>query len=582
MKKFTTFLKAFRCIFAYSPFTTFLLLIFTVLEGCIPALLALIMKNIVDLVTTTRENLADGFVTLIILWIVGMMVQQGIATILRITIDTYNVKTSKRIGNTIIEKRLSLASVSIFEDMDFLKTYERISNSPYLIENFVNNFRYWFKSVVEFVSIFLLFLSFEVWVPIAILISVIPGFFTAKKIAKIQLDEEDTLYGIEREASYYRNVLMQSQAAREIRLFNFGELFSKKFIDASNRHIKFNNKFRRKIAMYDFIGTAIRIIAVAMIMYLLSMRALSGNISVGLLAMFLQSVFSFSTAMLTIIEYWAYQDSALAFFERFFKFMGMKDVLVKSKNPKPFSGVIESIQFKNVSFSYNQEVQVLKNISFELNAKEIFAIVGENGAGKSTLVKLLARFYDPNSGSILVNGIDIHEYDIEQYQKAISAVFQDYGKYYVTVAENILLDGKLQEHQHLVDATGIHFITELPEKENALIGTYFGGTDLSGGQWQRIAIARALNKEHSLLLVDEPTASIDPIQEREIYEMLLNDTERLTILVTHRLGSIRKANKILVLKEGELVAVGTHENLMKASNYYNELYSSQADMYIEK
>lgn len=212
--------------------------------------------------------------------------------------------------------------------------------------------------------------------------------------------------------------------------------------------------------------------------------------------------------------------------------------------------------------------------------------MGENGAGKTTLIKLLARFYDPNSGEILVNGINIKELDIDEYQKAISAVFQDYMKYYISAEENISA-GKsknlnlnkaegLKEDKLKVD---LKFIFNLPEKEKTIVGTYFGGTEISGGQWQRLAIARGLNKEHSLLLVDEPTASIDPIQEREIYKSILTKKE-MTLLVTHRLGSIRMADRIFVLREGKLIAEGNHEKLMDSCKYYNKLYSSQADMYI--
>lgn len=585
MQKLKTFWKAFRFIFLVMPSRTFVLLILTILEGAVPALLALIMKYLVDTVIGGNTD-SSLFFYLIISWLFVMVINQGISALLRLTIDIYNVKVSCQIGELIIKKRLSIAGTSVFEDPEFQKIYERISDTQYRIENFVNNFRYWFKSIIEFVSIFVLFLSFEIWIPLAIFISILPGIFAAKKIAKLQLEEEDSIYDIERKTGYYRNVLVSPQAAREIRLFDFGNLFFNKFKTSSKDLIKKNSGFRKHIAALDFTGTGIRIIAVALIMLILSKKAANGSLSAGSLAMFLQSVFAFSSAMLTIIEFWAYQDSAIAFFDRLFDFLNIEDRLYICKNPRPFYGLIKSVEFKNVSFSYDGKRDILKNISFKINEKEITALVGENGAGKTTLIKLLARFYDPNSGEILVNGINIKELDIDEYQKAISAVFQDYMKYYISAEENISA-GKsknlnlnkaegLKEDKLKVD---LKFIFDLPEKEKTIVGTYFGGTEISGGQWQRLAIARGLNKEHSLLLVDEPTASIDPIQEREIYKSILTKKE-MTLLVTHRLGSIRMADRIFVLREGKLIAEGNHEKLMDSCEYYNKLYSSQADMYI--
>ncbi|MGI0509921.1 ABC transporter ATP-binding protein [Treponema denticola] len=585
MQKLKTFWKAFRFIFLAMPSRTFVLLILTILEGAVPALLALIMKYLVDTVIGGNTD-SSLFFYLIISWLFVMVINQGISALLRLTIDIYNVKVSCQIGELIIKKRLSIAGTSVFEDPEFQKIYERISDTQYRIENFVNNFRYWCKSIIEFVSIFVLFLSFEIWIPLAIFISILPGIFAAKKIAKLQLEEEESIYDIERKTGYYRNVLVSPQAAREIRLFDFGNLFFNKFKTSSKDLIKKNSGFRKHIAALDFTGTGIRIIAVALIMLILSKKAANGSLSAGSLAMFLQSVFAFSSAMLTIIEFWAYQDSAIAFFDRLFDFLNIEDRLYICKNPRPFYGLIKSVEFKNVSFSYDGKRDILKNISFKINEKEITALVGENGAGKTTLIKLLARFYDPNSGEILVNGINIKELDIDEYQKAISAVFQDYMKYYISAEENISA-GKsknlnlnkaegLKEDKLKVD---LKFIFNLPEKEKTIVGTYFGGTEISGGQWQRLAIARGLNKEHSLLLVDEPTASIDPIQEREIYKSILTKKE-MTLLVTHRLGSIRMADRIFVLREGKLIAEGNHEKLMDSCKYYNKLYSSQADMYI--
>lgn len=578
MKKIKTFLESAWLVFFTFPLNTFVVFGLSVCEGFIPAALALIMKNLVDAISVPAQIDLQYFSKLVLIWLAAMILSQALSTLLRFAIDIYKVKLANQLSETIIKKRLSFFGIAIFEDESFLKVYNRLGNTHVSIENFVNNSRHLIKSIIQFISLFIIFMQFEFWVPLLIFISIIPGIFTAKKMSKISLAQEDLYYDKEMEVSYYRNALISPNTAREIRIFDFGKLFTKKFKSSSDEFFRQNKKFRLQIAVYDFVGVLARILGAGILMYLISKEAITGKISVGLLAMFLQSVFSFSSAMLEMVETWSYLDTVLDYFNKLFGFLKMQDSIVISKPAKILNDKIHTIEFKNVSFAYNADKKVLDNVSFKINADEIIALVGENGAGKSTIIKLIARFYDPVSGDIFVNGINLKDLDLQEYQNKISAVFQDYVKYNLTVNENIFAySNPTQEPSKKVD---LNFCANLDEGFDTRLGSYLGGRELSGGEWQRLAIARGLAKTHELLLVDEPTASIDPIQERSIYESLLTGQE-MVLLVTHRLGSVRRANRILVLQNGKLIGNGTHTELMMECKHYNELYNSQASMYKE-
>lgn len=578
MKKISLFFKSFVFVFFTYPLNTLLIVLLSVCEGLIPASLALIMKNLVDTILVSSNIDLQRFAILVILWLCIMIAAQAVSTVLRVVIDVYKLKLANNISEQIIQKRLSFFGIALFEDEAFLKVYNRLQNTHIAIENFINNFRFVCKSGVEFISLFIIFTQFEFWVPLVIFVSIIPGIFTARKISAMQVEQDDLYYDNERIISYYRNALISPNNAREIHIFDFGNLFFTKFKNYSQNFFKQNKKYRTKIALYDFIAVIARICGAGILMFVLSKDAAAGKISAGLFAMFMQSVFSFSTAMLEIIEFWSYLDSALEYFKKLFDFFTMPDTLRIAEKPKSINGTIHSIEFRNVSFGYSADKKVLDNISFKIHAGEITALVGENGAGKSTLIKLLARFYDPSSGDIFINEVNLKDLDLLEYRKKLSAVFQDYVKYNVSARENIFAC----EHsvQKPTDKVDLNFCSELEKGFDTELGTYLGGVELSGGQWQRIAIARGLAKPHEIFLVDEPTAAIDPIQERTIYESLLQGHETV-LLVTHRLGSVRRADRILVLQNGMLLASGSHSDLMAQCPYYNRLYSSQADMYRE-
>lgn len=250
------------------------------------------------------------------------------------------------------------------------------------------------------------------------------------------------------------------------------------------------------------------------------------------------------------------------------------------------------IEFRNVSFHYpGVDRNVLKNINLVIEPGETVVIVGLNGAGKTTLIKLLTRLYDPTEGTILLDGHDIREYDVKQLYSVFGIIFQDFGKYAVNVSENIAfgqIDKKMDMDEVISAAAqsdACDFIDALPDKYETPLMRYFedNGIELSIGQWQKVAIARAFYRDSDILVLDEPTASLDPMAEQEIFnqfETLRKD--KTTFFVSHRLSSATTASKIIVLEYGELIEVGNHSELMKKRGRYYELFSTQAKRYVSK
>lgn len=245
-----------------------------------------------------------------------------------------------------------------------------------------------------------------------------------------------------------------------------------------------------------------------------------------------------------------------------------------------------SIEFKDVYFSYpSSDEEVLKGISFKLEPNENFAIVGLNGAGKSTLVKMILGEYRPSSGSILVNGIPLDEYDRTSYTKNISVLMQDFMMINpITLRQNLQIGNENATDKEIKDALKsvgmLKTVESLEFQLNSRLHSHFeDGTQLSGGQSQKIAIARALLKKSKLMVLDEPTSAIDSRSEEEIFDKLFEEKNRSAIIISHRFSTVREADKILVLEEGVVTERGTHAQLMKNKGLYHELFTKQAKGY---
>lgn len=396
-----------------------------------------------------------------------------------------------------------------------------------------------------------------------------------------------------RQLSYFSGLLVNKDLVKEIRIFNLADTF----IDRYNTVFKKYYAGLRKLIIEEsawLVVIAIISAVVNCIFYaIIAFGVFVGRFTIGDYNLYTGSLNSIANCVTSFINTSASVYEGTLFIDNLISFMKEKPSIVcTAKIPEKIdSNAPHTIVFENVSFSYpGTERKVIKNLSTTFRPGETVVLVGLNGAGKTTLVKLLTRLYDPTEGRILLDGKDIKEYDVRELYNLFGIIFQDFGKYAVTAAENIAFGNidKEEDREKVEEcarqANAEDYIARLPEGYDTPLTRIFEkeGIELSGGQWQKLAIARAFYRDSEIMILDEPTASLDPMAEQEIFNQF--DTLRegkTTIFVSHRLSSAVIASKILVLEYGELIEEGNHHELMEKKGKYYNLFTTQAKRYLE-
>lgn len=396
---------------------------------------------------------------------------------------------------------------------------------------------------------------------------------------------------INRIFGYYAGVAADKPAQKDLRLYHMDKLVTEKIRQSNETTCDEFDVANRKMGLANGANGVITEFISAFTYGYVGIRTISdmfgSRITLGSLTMYVSSAITFSTTIIqfgeNLIGLW--QNSQ--FLVPYQEFMALKEETIEDGGV-PMDDTVETLEFRNVSFTYPKaEKPVLKNVSFVVKKGEKISIVGLNGAGKSTLVKLICRMYKADSGEILVNGRDIYDYDYLSYMNVISAVFQDYKLFNFTIEENISCRESGADEKrvnYLIDEVGMREkIDTLPEGIHSRFGKEYDedGVELSGGQGQKIAIARALYKKASMVILDEPASALDPIAEAEIYEKFNSLVEDKTaIYISHRMSSSVFCDRILIIDGGTVSDFDTHENLMKKTDsLYYKLFTSQAENY---
>ena len=393
-----------------------------------------------------------------------------------------------------------------------------------------------------------------------------------------------------RKLNYFRNQFLFNETAKDVRILGLHDFFLGQYWHTFRRILgvlwSVRSREFRSLSLYALLGG----VGLCAVYVFLFRQTILGALSVGELAQYGGATVLIWSSLNTSLFNFAFMHRVGGFLTHLYDFLKRQPVIkivpkkVAKQVPRPFQ---KGIAFRNVSFSYpNTPRKILDDISFNIHPGETVAIVGKNGAGKTTLVKLITRMYDPNNGDIYLDNVPVHHYNLEDLRFQMSIVDQDFLKYQLSVQENIGLGNvdRLSDLEHIkaaAEKAGADFIDQLPNGYQTVLSRQFeGGTELSGGQWQKIAIARALTRDAQLLILDEPTAALDVRSEHDIYARFQELTkEKTTLLISHRMSTVRMADRILVLDNGKLIEEGTHEELMMDNGVYALLYTLQAEHY---
>jgi ATP-binding cassette, subfamily B, bacterial len=445
------------------------------------------------------------------------------------------------------------------------------------------------QDMITLVSLSTGLIVFSPWLLVLLVAAVIPAFLGETHFTSLAYSILFKRTPERRRLDYLRFLGASAQSAKEVKIFGLGAHLTKHYDEVSQDIYNENKAIAIKRAT---LGSALNLIstggyygAYAVVLA----RTLAGAVSLGSFT-FLTGAFNRSRSYIErILSGFNDISEQAVFLKDLFEFLELEPSIRSLPDSIPAPRPIRhGFEFRNVAFAYpGSEKYVVRNINFCLHHHEKVALIGENGAGKTTLVKLLARLYDPTEGQILLDGIDLREYDVEDLRREIGVIFQDYMRYDLSILENIGF-GKveaLHERPRLELAAekslAKSLIDRLPNGYDQMVGRRFeGGVDLSGGEWQKIALARAYMRDAQVLILDEPTATLDARAEYEVFRRFSDLTfERMAVLISHRFSTVRMADRILVLADGSIQEQGSHEQLLELGGRYAELFELQAAGY---
>ena len=440
---------------------------------------------------------------------------------------------------------------------------------------------------IVFLAIYLY--NIDPWLLLVILCPVIVMFFRVKR-NNVEFAKEKAMTPFERQKDYTKRTVLLKDFAKEIKTTNIFDVVKRRFSEAIKQNIRLIKKYGFKIAVLevasDFFGEVIPI--AGGFAYGCYRLIVLENLEISAFSVLISAITNCRNKLNQLAYYFTMQQKHCLWVQNLREFLDYEPKIVGGDK---IPGEFESLEFKNVSFHYSgNDKNTLTDVSFKINRGESIAVVGHNGAGKTTLSKLMMRLYDVDEGEILYNGINIKEYDLLKYREKFASVFQDYRIFAMTVAENILIEetdeNNIERATQALRQSGVYSkIETLPQKENTILTREFDeeGALLSGGESQKVTIARMFAKRFDVAILDEPSSALDPVAESKMYDNLMEGTKNKTVVyISHRLSSATRSDNILVFSGGRLVESGTHDELMTLGGEYCTMFTLQASGYREE
>ncbi|HJU93465.1 MAG TPA: ABC transporter ATP-binding protein [Pyrinomonadaceae bacterium] len=567
-----------------------------IVQGLLPAAVVYLTKLIVDgVVIAVRNGSSWPVVRPVLVW---LMLLGGILLLTEVVrgginwVRTVQAELLQDHITSLIHEKSVTADLAFYELADFYDHLHRArSEAWYRPVALLGNLGALLLSSITLLAMGAILIPLGPWLAVALMLSTLPAFFVVVHYALAEYQWRQRSTGDERRAWYYDWIMTTAEAAAELRLFGLGKYFQSNYKGLRQRLRGERLQLTRRQSIAELGASLIALLIIGAALGWMVWKALQGLVTLGELALIYAAFNQGQGLMRTLLENAGQLYGNSLFLGNLFEFLSLEPkIICRVGAPWPPEADLQTgINFKGVSFTYpNASGKALDDFTVTIPSGKIVAIVGPNGAGKSTLLKLLCRFYDPDKGTIEIDGRDLKDFPVDDLRRLITVLFQQPVHYNTTVRENVLygdlkLDPSEAEIQTAIRAAGAEdVVSRLPEKEQTLLGRWFaGGTELSVGEWQRIALARAFLRRAPIIILDEPTSALDPWAEADWLERFRELARgRTSIIITHRFTTAMHADVIHVMDRGRIVESGSHHRLLEQRGLYAESWSRQVSLRI--
>ena len=561
-----------------------------VVQGVLPTVTIFLSRSLVDgLVNATGQGLSMEVIYPVIIpgaAMVGVMLAGELLSSLTTWVRTHQAELVQDFISGLVHQQSIVIDFACYESPDYSDRLERAregasQESLSLLENLGSLL----QNTVTLGAIATLLLTYGPWLPLILVISAVPALVVGLRLNLEQYHWSQRTTPARRRLNYYEYLLTSNWSAAELRLFGWGNYFARAYQRLRRRLRQEHLGLIRKQALNRLLASGIALLLSSLALVWMAQQLLLGLLTMGDLALFYQAFNRGQSIIKTFLGSLEEIYRNTLFISNLFEFLELEAEIVDPPAPREMPRSLrQGVQFTDIEFSYpGCDRPTLSNFDLTLPAGKITAIVGDNGAGKSTLIKLLCRFYDPTQGRITIDGIDLRQFAVADLRRAITVLFQNLVPYYVTAEQNIALgdcnaDFSRQQVMAAAQGAGIHSkIMNLPQDYDSQLGKWFaGGTDLSGGEWQKLSLARACIRDAQIIILDEPTSAMDPWAEHEWLARFRQMAQgRTTLVITHRFTLARQADLIYVMKAGKIVESGSHETLLRQQGLYAQSWFTQ-------
>jgi ATP-binding cassette, subfamily B, bacterial len=594
IKQALRFLPALRLVWQSSPGWTLARIVLVLIQGILPLAAIYLTKLIIDTVTNNfdapdKTAIFDRVLPLLFLAGLVTIITTFCQSLTELVNTTHAQKVTDYMQGIIHAKSIE-ADLEYYENAGYHDALQRAQQeAPYRPPQILNRLAEIGQNGISLVAMIGLLITLHWGIIGILLIAAIPAVLVRIKYSRVIYQWQRRRTELERQSSYLGWILTGDVFAKEIRLFDLGNFFGKQYLEIRHRLYQEKLKIGTKRFISFFLAQSIAGILIFVAFGYIIYQTILGVLLLGDLVLYFQALERGQANLKSLLTSLSglYEDNL--FLANLYEFLDLKPKIVQPAYPKLIPQPIQrGIVFNNVNFNYSESSrQALKNINLTVKPGETIALVGENGSGKTTLIKLLCRLYDPTSGKITIDDIDIRDFNTTDLRQQIGVIFQDYAQYHFSAEENIrlgninILPGDRKIYAAACRSGADKVIQRLPQQYDTILGKLFNfGEELSIGQWQKIALARAFLRDSQVIVLDEPTSALDPKAEYEVFSKfreLIKD--QAAILITHRLSTVKMADRIYVMEKGSIVESGTHADLIKKQGKYAHLFETQAQNY---